>query len=94
MMKVVLAVVLHVFLIIMLIRGQDNLNLSTEHQVETVAASGLLETWKARSIAPLVQFPAKCISFDLDHAKFASSNQPVTTRSVDMCNRGVDNGGL
>lgn len=94
MVEVVLAVVLHVLLIIVLIRGQDNLNFATEHQVETVTAGGLLKTWKARSIAPLVQFPAKCIGFDLDHAKFASSNQPVTTRSVDVCNRGVDNGGL
>jgi hypothetical protein len=92
--EVVLAVIVHVLLIIVLTRGYDNLNLATKHHVETVAAGGLLKTWKARSIAPLVQFPAKCIGFDLDHAKFASSNQPVTARSVDVCNRGVDDGGL
>ena len=92
-MGVVLAVVLHVILIIVL-RRYDNLNLATEHQVETVAAGGLLKTWKARSIAPFVQFPTKCVGFDLDRAKFASSNQPMTAGSVDVGNRGVDYGRL
>jgi hypothetical protein len=91
---VVFAVVVHVILILVLRRGYDNLNLTTEHQVETIAAGGLLKTWKARSIAPLVQFPTKCIGFDLDRAKFASSNQPMTAGSVDVGNRGVDYGRL
>ena len=91
---VVVAVVFHVILIIVLIRGYDDLNLATEHQVETISAGRLLKTWKARSITPFVQFPTKCVGFDLEHAKFASSNQPVTTRSVDVGNRRVDNSRL
>jgi hypothetical protein len=91
---IVIAVVLHILLIIELSRGYDNLNLATEHQVETVAPGGLVNTRKARSIVPLVQLPTKCVGFDLEHAKFASSNQPVTARSVDVSNRGIDDGGL
>jgi hypothetical protein len=74
MVKVVLAIVLHVLLILVLNGGNDDLNLTTKHQVEAVVAGGLLKTWKARSIVPLVQFPTKCVGFDLEHAKFASSN--------------------
>jgi len=54
MVGVVLAVVLHVLLVLVLSRGYDDLNLTTEDQVETVAAGGLLVTWKTRSIAPFV----------------------------------------
>jgi hypothetical protein len=92
--EVVITVVLHVLLILVLSRRYNNLNFTTEHQVEAVAAGGLLETGEARSIAPLVQFPTKGIGFDLDHAEFTGGNEPVTAGSVDVGNRGVDDSRL
>jgi len=92
--EVVLAVVFHVLLIIVLGRGYDDLHLTAEDQVEAIVAGGLLETGEARSIAPLVQFPTKGIGFCLEHAEFTGGNHPVTTRSVDVGNRGVDDSGL
>jgi hypothetical protein len=94
MVEVVLAVVLHILFIVLLSGGYNNLNLATEHQVEAVAASGLLQTGETRSIAPLVQFTTKGIGFDLEHAKFTSGDESMTARSVDMSNRGVDDSGF
>jgi hypothetical protein len=94
MVEVILAVVLHVLLILVLSGRYDDLNLATEHQVETVAAGGLLNTCKAGSIVPLVQFLTKGIGFNLEHAKFASSNHPVTAGGMDVGDRGVDDGRL
>ena len=87
---IVLAVFLHVLLIFMMSRGYNDFNLAAEHHVEAFAAGRLLKSGKTRSIAPLVQFSAEHISFDLDSTKFTSSNHPVTARSVDVGNRGVD----
>lgn len=94
MVEVILTLVLHILLILIWSRGYNNFDLSIEHQVEAVATGGFFKTGKTRSIAPLIQLPTKCLGFDLDHAKFTSSNQPVTPGSVDMGNRGVDDGGL
>jgi len=91
--EVIIAVVFHVLLVVVL-RGYDHLDLTAEHKVEAVAAGGLFETREAGSIAPLVQFPTKCVGFHLDHAEFTSGDHPVTARSVDMGNRGVDDCGL
>jgi hypothetical protein len=92
--EVVLAIILHVVLIIVLSGWYNNFNLTAEDQIEAVAAGGLFETGEARSIAPLVQFPAEGIGFDLDHAEFTGGNEPVTAGSVDVGNRGVDDSRL
>jgi hypothetical protein len=84
--EVVIAVVFHALLIIVLVRGYDDLNLTTEDQVEAIVAGGLLEAGEARSITPLVQFPTKGIGFRLEHAEFTGGNHPVTARSVDVGN--------
>ena len=86
----VIAVVLHILLVIVLVRGYNHLNLAAEHQVEAVATGGFLETGETRPVAPLVQLPAKGIGFELEHAKFTSGNQSMTTGGVDMGNRRVD----
>ena len=86
----VILIVVHVLFVILLIRGDNNLNFTAEHRVEAVATGGLLETGNTRSVAPFVQFTTKGISFCLEHAKFTSSNQPVMARSMDVGNRRVD----
>jgi len=78
----------------MLSRGYSGLNLVTEHQVEAVAAGGILETGEARSIAPLVQFATEGFGFGLECAKLTGSDQPVTAGSVNVGNRGVDDSRL
>jgi hypothetical protein len=85
-MKVIL-VVFHVLFVVLLIGGDNNLNLTAEHRAEAITAGGFLETGNTRSVAPFVQFPTKGISFCLEHAKFTSSDQPVMARSMDMGNR-------
>ena len=92
--EIVLAVFLHVLLIFMMRRGYNNLNFAAKHQIKAIAAGSLLKSGKARSITPFVQFPTKHISFALESTQFASSNQPVTARSVDVGNRRVDDGRL
>ena len=92
--EVVLAVVLHVFLIVLLTGGYNDLHFAAQHQVEAVATGGLFETGEARPVAPLVQFPTKGICFELENAKFTSGNQSVTARSVNVGDRGVDDSRL
>lgn len=92
--EIVLAVFLHVLLIFMMRRGYNDFNFAAKHQIKAIAAGSLLNSGKARSITPFVQFPAKHISLALEGTKFASSNQPVTARSVDVGNRRVDDGRL
>ena len=91
MVVVILAVVLHALFIIVLGRRYNNLNLTTEHQVEAITAGGLLNSREARSIAPLVQFPTNGIGLGLEQAKFTGSNQPVTARRMNVGNRGIYN---
>ena len=90
MVEIIFTIVFHILLILVLSGGHNNLNLAAEYQGKAVATGGLLQTGEARPVAPLVQFPTKGIGFDLEHAKFASSDQPVTAGSVNMGNRGVN----
>jgi hypothetical protein len=92
--EIVIAVVLHVLLIVLLTRGYDDLDFTAQDQVEAVATGGFLETGEARPITPLVQFPTKGIGFDLEDTKFTSGNQPVTARSMDVGDRGVNDSRL
>jgi hypothetical protein len=88
--KVVLIVILHVLVIFLLVGGEDNLDLTTEHQVKAITTGRFLEARDTSSLAPLVQFPTKRIGFCIDRAKLTGSNQPVSARSMDVGNRRVD----
>jgi hypothetical protein len=52
--KVVIPVIIHVLFIFELTGGNDNLNLTTEDQVEAITPGGLLETRDTRSLAPFI----------------------------------------
>lgn len=72
--------------------GSKNLEFSGDYHGESFVADGFLNTRNASAVVPIIQFPAQLISFALQGTEFAGSEKAVTAGSVDMGNRGVDNG--
>jgi hypothetical protein len=85
--KVVLTVILHALVIFVLGGGENDLNLTTEYQVEAITTGGLLKARDTRSLVPLIQFPTEGIGLRLDRTEFTSSNQPVSAGSMNVGDR-------
>jgi hypothetical protein len=72
--------------------GEDDLDFASEDEAETVTANGFFNTGKARTITPIVELTSESISFEFEQTKFTSGDNTVTTRSVNVSDRRVDNG--
>ena len=74
--------------------GAEDLDLTAEDHLESLAADGLVDAGKARAVAPFVELAAEGVGLELEETELAGSEGAVPAGRVDVGDGGVDDGRL
>jgi hypothetical protein len=83
-----------VLVLLLNVLPDDDLELRAEDDAEAVAADGLFDAGDPAALAPLVELAAEGVCLDLEEAEFPRGEEAVALGGVDVCDGGVDDGGL
>jgi hypothetical protein len=88
---VLIASIVVIFVVIFLARdSSNNFELAAENHGESVASNWLFDSRDTGAVAPFVDLTAKGVCFMFEHAELAGGEHSVTTRGMNVSNRGVD----